>query len=336
MSHLIYKDNCVSVREPCWHGIGHVPTDYLGREEMMKLAGHDFTILEEPLYVARHMVDGDREWDEAETLSGWKGLRHSKDGHIIHVAKDTYEVIQNDQLWDILDEIMGTKEVKYETAGTLKEGAVLWAMARLDEPIQIKGDDSPTYPFITVSTSHDQTGACKAMANAIRVVCWNTYSAADAKAKADGLYFVFRHTKNVKEKIAYAKEALGMVRGQFKQYHELMEALADMPMSWEKVTDFIADFIPMPPEAMITERVKTNILTARAEVVGILNGQFNEGMLTVPAAHQRTAYGVWCACTEYLDHYRGYRTQDTYFKRSILDPSSVKLSLANKLMEVAA
>lgn len=329
MSHEIYKEQVFSVREPMWHGLGQIFDGYPGRVEAMAAAGHDFTILERPIYIP--MTDN----DEATLVEGWKGLVHSKDGHLIHVARDTYEVIQNEQMWDIVDAIVNNPDVKYETAGTLKEGAVLWVMARLDEPVQIKGDNSPTYPYITVSSSHDQTAACRAMANAIRVVCWNTFSAADARAKADGLYFTFRHTKNVKEKIEYAREALGMVRSQFKFYHELMEDLADIPVTFEQIKDFVSDFIPMPPEAMITDRVKDNVNVARAQVIGILNGSFTDGQ-TVPEAHQRTAYGLWCACTEYLDHYRGYRTQDTYFKRSIMDPGTVKLSLAAKLIEAAA
>lgn len=330
MSHLIYKDNVVSVREPMWHGLGHIASDYLGREEMMKLAGHDFQILEKPLYFSV-----DEEDPDVSKVQGWKALVHSKDGHVIHISRESYSVIQNDQLWDIIDALVDQPTIQYETAGVLKEGAVLWVMARAATPIVVKGDPSRTWPFITCWTSHDQSMACRAMASYIRDVCWNTLSMSDKAAKEAGLSYTFRHTKNVKEKIEFAKAAIGLMQSNMGIYQDLVDTLADRPMTWEQIKDFTSDFIPMPPEAMITDRVRENVLTARHTVWGILNGELTE-VPTVPPAHARTAYGLWSACVEYLDHYRTYRSKDTYFKRSIMDPGTIKMEIAKDILEVAS
>src|SRR5690242_8795690 len=40
------------VRVPAWHGLGTVLDDYPGREEAMRLAGHDWDIVELPSFTA--------------------------------------------------------------------------------------------------------------------------------------------------------------------------------------------------------------------------------------------------------------------------------------------
>lgn len=314
-----YFDKGFSVRVPAWHGLAVVLQDYPGREEAMKLAGHDFKIVEEKLFTLDEQIDG------------WKALKREDTKKIIAVVKDSYEIIQNEMIWDVLDAIIAQPNVRYETGGTLKDGAVVWALAGLDEPVRIKGDNSTIYAYLNVNSTHDGTGALRAFVTSIRTICMNTMSAGMSEAERTGLRYTFRHTKNVKDRIEFAKSALGLAKKEFSEFCILADELAEKQVTFEIVKDFLDRFIPAPPEVLTSERVKTNIETARMQVLDILNSS-----QTIPEPHRRTAYGLYCAGTEYLDHVRNFRNQETYLKRCIMDSSSAKNQLLSLVQEVSA
>lgn len=317
MSHEFEKG--FSVREPVWHGLAQILDDYPGREDAMEIAGHNFQVVESPLYVQI----GDRV--EPIQNKDWKALIRDDKNALISVVRGSYEVIQNGVLWDIVDAILGQKNVKYETAGVLKAGAVLWVLARLNEPSQVKGDNSEIYPYIMVSTTHDGTGGTRASAIETRVVCMNTFRAATSQSGKSGREFTFRHTKNVMDRIEDAKSALGLVRIQHEEFIQLANELGSLKVTNKGVEEFLSQFIPYPLGDVVSDRVKGNIEKARDQVRYVLESP------TVPSKHRRTAYGLWSAGVEYLDHLRRYNSAETYFRRSMLDTSRMK----SKLMKVA-
>ena len=85
----------------------------------------------------------------------------------------------------------------------------------------------------------------------------------------------------------------------------------------------------MPPEDVTSERHKRNVMDARRQVNDIIDGE------TIPNAHKRTAYGLWQAGIEYLDHYRRANSPETYFKRGVFDSTQSKQRLAKIAAEVA-
>lgn len=338
-----YFETGFSVRESMWHRLGVVLDHYPGRDEAMELAGHDFNVIERPIFVANPsapilfteehetFVTSKEGNFEAAQAEGWKALVKDKDEAILNVVQNSYTVVQNDDLWDIVDFVVDQPNVKYETAGVLKNGAVLWVLAKIDEPTQIKGDDSEIFPYICVSTTHDGSGACRADATSVRVVCYNTFSMAQSQAQKKGTHFTFRHTKNVKAKIEDAKLALKGVSIQHQEFLALSEELASVKLSKDQRELFVTQFIPMPPEALISPRVMTNIENAREQVRGIF------GSKTTPEAHQFTGYGAFQAGIEYLDWMRGTRGNEleSRFNRSILKPEPAKAKLAKLIKECA-
>jgi phage/plasmid-like protein (TIGR03299 family) len=321
MSHFFEKG--FSVREPAWHGLAQVLEDYPGREKAMELAGHDFKINEKSVYINLGKSKA--------KIDGWKALVRDDTGHIVNVAKDTYNVVQNDILWDIIDAVVDQPNIKYETAGVLKQGAILWVLARIDEPSQVKGDNSPIYPYVAVATAHDGTGATTASCVSIRIICWNTYDAAKAESTRSGLEYKFKHTKNVMNRIEQAQAALGLAKKQHQEFMDLANELAAIDVTEENIKDFLAQFVPEPPANVLTDRVKKNIDDARFQVYDILKG--NTG--TIPEAHYNTAYGLWQSGIEFVDHYRRSHTPETYFRRNVLDPLPIKKKIAKLAMKVA-
>lgn len=320
-----YFDTGFVVREPAWHELGVVLDEYPGREEAMRLAGHDFTITEEPVFTA------------SKRIEGFKALRKqcppelaaedSAHGKVVHVVKESYGVVQNTVGWDIVDALVGEGAL-YETGITMKDGAVCSVLAWLDEPVIIDGDDSPILPYVNVSWAHDGSASLTSRPTSVRVVCWNTQTAAEAQGKRTGTEFTFRHTSKVMDRIEDAKMAMRGVRQAHAEYVEVAAELATLPVNRDQRNLFVSQLIPMPPEALVSKQVVGNVERARASVQALFDGP------TIPDAHRFTGYGLHLAGGEYLDHLRGYRSSDTYFGRQMLRREPAKAKLTSLIKEV--
>lgn len=321
-----YYDMGFAVRQASWHSQEILLADFPTREEGMRLAGHDFDLVELNVGTISEDILG---FEQTQKLSGWKAIARSDTGKVLHVTRDSYTIIQNSVGWDIVD-ALGGEGAKYETGMTLKDGAVCLVCVWLDEPVTITGDDSQTLPYGIVRWTHDGSGSLVCRSTSVRVVCANTDEASAFQARKLGTEYSFRHTKNALERIEDAKLAIRGIRQAHEEYVELAEELARTPISIAQRDLFVNQFLPMPPEALISDRVVRNVEEARTAVRSLFNGP------TIPEAHKLTAYGLRLAGVEYLDHLRGYRNQDTYVGRQLLRTEPAKAKLAKLIEEVVA
>ena len=204
--------------------------------------------------------------------------------------------------------------VRFETAGASQGGKQVWALLYLDEPFQIKGDPSQTLPFIALLNRHDGTGAMAVVRTQVRVVCWNTFQMAAAEGKRTGLTYSFRHMGDPRTRIEEAKLALSGLRSEVEAYREMAETLSERVVTSSSLEQFLSDFLPDPSQEghPVSDRVKSNIYAARRKFKEIYETS------TTTDEIRGNGYGLLQTATEYLDHVRGYRTNDTYIGRSVL------------------
>jgi phage/plasmid-like protein (TIGR03299 family) len=220
---------------------------------------------------------------------------------------------------EIIEFFCGIKGIKFETAGSCKEGAFVWALMYLDEPFAVPGDSSEHLPFRALINNHDGSGACKLIDTIVRIVCWNTFQMASAEGDRTGRQIVFRHTGDVDAKIEEVKESITDMRQDYRHYVELAETMMKVKASPEALEEFLVEFLPNPAEhgEVITDRVAANIEGSRGAFRSKYNGVTCEDVAG-------TAWGIVQASTEYLDWVRNYRTRDTFLGRSILTPEANK------------
>ena len=106
-----------------------------------------------------------------------------------------YTPIQNLECFDFLDTVVDDSNAKYETAGSLYDGRVVWLLLNLNKPVQV--DDDVTHNYLLLTNSHDGSSALKGLTTPIRVVCANTLRLA-IDGKNNG--FSFKHTSNLSGK----------------------------------------------------------------------------------------------------------------------------------------
>ena len=206
---------------------------------------------------------------------------------------------------------------RWETAGVLDGGRSVWCLALLDEPITLPGDDSPTLPYLAITNRHDGTAACALRATAVRIVCANTFRAAELEGERTGATFSFIHKSSWRNRIDEARQAVTGAQAEMRRYAELAAELLAIRITPAQRELFITEFIPKPPEGLITDRVARNVDEARAALRMIFETKTTEHVAD-------TAYGLVQAAGEYLDHVRTARTWETRLNRTLIRPEPLK------------
>ena len=176
------------VGERPWHTLGQKLKQAATLEEALVAGGLDWEVgtvpivpLNEPNSRISHrvaVVRSDRKPGET--------------GRVVGVVHPGFEPLQNRQGALMFDALMGQGKRIYHTGGYLKNGEIIWLLARLPNDIRVRGDDVlETYLLFT--NSHDGSVAIDIRLTTIRVVCQNTLSLA---LHTGGAGKVFRRAHN--------------------------------------------------------------------------------------------------------------------------------------------
>lgn len=327
----LIPEQSFTVRQAAWHGEGFVLDEYPGREEAMRLAGHDWDVAERSIGILRRNIDGKLVY---MTAPGYVEHFRSDNGVTLRIGSDSYERIPNRVPYDVAELLLG-EGFLYETGGSMDEGRQCYLTLLLNEPVVITGDDSTTLPYAGLSWAHDGSAAFSVRSTSVRQVCENTVSASEAEGNRLGTNFVFRHTKNVMDRIEEAKKVIQGVRENHDVYVQAMEELGTLQVTPQQRDLFVSTIIGdrggiISTSAAATDRVKNNIEAERAKIGSLFFGP------TIPEAHRLTGYGLHLAGVEYFDHLRAFRSKDSYVKRTLLADNPAKASLTKTIRELVA
>lgn len=334
MGHL--WDSGYSVREPSWHGLATILDSHPENwGEARKAAGLEWEVAERDLPVI--------DWDDnkqphiAHDTHGhalidpdYKAITRSDNGKRLAITSSTYEVISMEDFGIIFESVLEEPNVKFETAGSLDEGRLVWALAYLNEPMQIGNDPSQTVPYLLLTSRHDGAGAAQLIPTTVRVICANTVKLAEMEGDSRGAVYSFRHTANWRSRIKDAKEAVQGSRREFAAFREISEELYKKPVTSAQREWFVEAFMPYPPEGTFTDRVRRNVDASRDQLRLLAYEETNEKVSS-------TAYGLVQMGVEYLDHIRPYRHKKSYFGRTMMTPEKQKtrlVKLAHKASEI--
>ena len=167
-------ESMFSVREVPWHGLGTIVREAPSSEEAIRLAGLDWDVYPEEVYTK-----------SGNKIPGAYANVRSNDGSALGIVGERYQIVQNSEAFNFTDELLG-EGVKYETAGSLKDGKVIWLLAQLPEAYKILGDE--VTPWVCFTNSFDGSGAIKVAMVSTRVVCNNTLNVALKNAKRTWIF----------------------------------------------------------------------------------------------------------------------------------------------------
>ena len=196
-------------------------------------------------------------------------------------------------------------------------------------PSNCPATTAPTLPYLAITNRHDGTAACALRATAVRIVCANTFRAAELEGERTGATFSFIHKSSWRSRLDEARQAVTGARHEMRRYTELAHQLLGIPVTPRQRELFVTEFIPMPPTGLVTDRVARNVEEARAGPPADLRIEDHRAVAG-------TAYGLMQAAGEYLDHVRTARSWETRLNRTLIRPEPLKHRALSLIREVAA
>ncbi len=251
---------------------------------------------------------------------------------IFGYVSDGYQLIQNVKVGEILDELVEAKEANYVAAFALGQGERVAAVLDLRgvHGLQVKGDPSLYGAYLFATTRHDGTGSLQIGRSMVRLECQNMLDMGLVRAEATGKLVSIRHSGNVDDKLAKARDILGFVNRFVEEFRVVADTLADEPLPRGFVKAFLEDLIPIEPDA---ERTKTR--EDAREAIAHLYTQ-SPTLVGVPGS----AYRLVQAVAEYADHFRPSRGKDekarieNQFKSTIEGPiHNLKQDALDRIVE---
>lgn len=284
-----------------WHGLGTViPEDVVTADRALELAGLDWQVVPQPMYLP----------DGVEVEKFVANVRQT-DSKQLGVVGKGYEIVQNEEAFGFIDDLLDDSGAKFHTAGSLKGGEKVWILAKLPNVIRL-GEGEEIDPFLLFSNDHTGNAAIVVGPTPVRVVCRNTLRIAQAGMQNQ---WKARHTSNVATRILEARRTLQLSF----QYYEDFENLAKDMISTkitsaqfgkflESLIPYKADFDPAAPVA--TDRAAMNVEEARAAIRGLYEHA------DTCANIRGTAWGAYNAVAEYADFDRPIRGKKNQVERA--------------------
>jgi phage/plasmid-like protein (TIGR03299 family) len=271
-----------------WHGLGNQLTPNQPLEVWQQQAGMDWTIESSPVH---YMGNGLRQFNDAKVLF------RSDNNEALSVVSNRYQVVQPHDVLEFYRDLTEVGGFTLETAGVLKGGRKLWALASTGQETYLKGNDQ-VKAYLLLATACDGTLATTAQFTSVRVVCNNTLSI----ATSDGVGAI-KVPHSTKFDPAKVKQQLGIGISSWQRFVVEMKRLADTPAHPFEARRYLVDVLGDPD---FTYHQQPN-LKALNQVFALYTGLGKGSLLT---SSEDTAWGLVNAVTQYVDHDRRARSTD--------------------------
>ncbi len=291
MAHLV--ETMAFVRDTPWHGLGNQLTPNQPIECWITEAGMDWSINDSPVLFNVAGVEGLHIRNHSDS----KVLYRSDTLAPLSVVSNRYQVVQPEEVLHFYKDLVEAGGFELETAGVLKGGRKLWALARTGQETLLKGGDR-VKAYLLLATSCDGTLCTTAQFTSVRVVCNNTLQM--AVADKSGAVKVPHSTKFDPKAV---QEELGIGLSAWDSFIGNICDLANRPVSGMEAMQFFSDVLD--EQVLDIEGGPTS--KAMQQVSSLYSGA---GMGSLLPGTRGTAWGLLNAVTEYVDHQRRARSQD--------------------------
>ena len=295
MTHLV--EQMAYVGQTPWHGLGNALPPGQTIETWARQAGMDWRIEASPV---RYLAAEAGGLGEIQAFPERQVLFRSDTKTPLSVVGGRYQVVQPREILEFYRDLTEHSGFELETAGVLKGGRKLWALARTGQTGTLSGNDR-TDGYVLLATACDGTLATTAQFTSIRVVCNNTLAVAVGGAQQA---VKVRHSTTFDAQ--QVKRRLGISVSAWDDFMYRLKALSERRITRktaEKVFRTVFTDVNHPSGDL---RVKANEQAMKKAMV-LYDGAGRGADL--PSARS-TAYGLLNAVTEFVDHERRARSTD--------------------------
>jgi len=312
MAHQI--EGMAYLGETPWHGLGNQLTEKQPIEVWAQQAGMNWRIESSDV---SYMAKNERGQSIIMPFEEQRVLYRSDTHAPLSVVSQRYQEVQPIEILEFYRDLTEQSGFELETAGVLKGGKKLWALARTGQSTALKGKDVSN-GYMLLATACDGSLATTAQFTSIRVVCNNTLAIALKGANANtGVVKVPHSTKFDADKV---KQQLGISVNSWNEHMYEMKQLTQRKVSQQEAAAYFdavfnnSTMATIDPEENLIQfyrQVANNAQSqanktepngrAMTKVMNMFNGQGRGAELS---SAKDSAYGLLCAMTEFVDHER--------------------------------
>lgn len=296
-----------------WHGLGkRVPSD-VSPEQMLKAANLDWEVTKRPMF----FYDD----NNGPVLTSTNALVRSTDNKLLTVVNDTWKPVQNREAFEFFNDFVVAGDMEMHTAGSLKGGKMVWALAQLKDKFELFGGDL-VEGFLLFSNPHEFGRSIDIRFTPTRVVCNNTMTMALSEKTKFAVKVNHRSTFNGDQ----VKDMLGIASDRMAHYKEQAEFLGKRKFKNETIVEYFNRVFPSLSKDQVTsdDLNKFPISRQAEEAMQVLHTQ--------PGA--KFAEGSWWQAfntvTYMADHTLG-RSRDTRLTSSWYGQNRLKKEKALEL-----
>lgn len=232
-----------------WHGLGNKVPDDLTPAQMLEAAGLDWTVSTKACYTR---IGG------KHTRIDRQALVRDSDESILDIISNDWKPMQNIDAFEFFNDFVGAGDMKMETAGALKDGKIVWALARVNESFEICGGKDRVDAFLHFTNPHSYGSSIDVRFTPIRVVCNNTLTLSLATKSKNVVKVNHRREFDAE----YVKETLGIAKQKLEDYREVAEFLSNRRYTNEDIVEYFTRIFPITS----AKKAKENELSRNAKL----------------------------------------------------------------------
>lgn len=267
MAHMIEMVNGVAqmayAGDVPWHGLGKQVSPDLTPAQMLDEAGLNWTVAKEQAFVIIN--------DEAQEIDR-SALVRSSDNKILDIVTNDWNPVQNQEAFEFFNDFIAAGEMQMHTAGSLKDGQIVWALAKVNDSFELfKGDKIDSY--LLFSNFHKYGFSTDVRFTPIRVVCNNTLTLSLNSTVERMVKISHRkqfQADNVKMMLGIAKEKL-------QSYKEMAEFLGSKMYKEESLVDYFQRIFPLNTSSEDKKDMSRNASRAMSLIHSQPGAEFAEG-----------------------------------------------------------
>ncbi len=294
MAHLI--ERMAYQGETPWHGLGSQLPPKQPLEVWAKQAGMDWSIRETPVCYRTNGIDHDH---TVLTFEDQKVLYRSDTGSALSVVGDRYRVVQPREVLEFYRDLTDVFGYELETAGVLKGGRKLWALARTGQDAMLKNQDT-VCSYLLLATSCDGTLATMATPTTVRVVCNNTLAVA-----LKGANNVVKVPHSTTFDPMAVKKQLGIATSQWAAFLYRIQSMANRTVKSSEASTYFENVLNLPSHGSLAAAPPNGRALKRMQA--LFDGQGRGAELSTAKG---TTWGLLNAVTEFVDHERRARSRE--------------------------
>ena len=298
-----------------WHGLGTEVSNELTPLQMMQKAGVDWEVEQQKIVTESGLEINDK-----------VALVRTSDNTLLDVTGKDWKPVQNEEAFTFFSEFVAAGDMEMHTAGSLKEGRNVWALAKVKESFDVFGEDRVD-SYLLFSNPHQYGKAVDVRFTPIRVVCNNTLTFSLQSASKNSVKVGHRTAFDADT----VKETLGLASEKFAKYKEMAQFLGSRKVTAESLIQYYNDVFPT------TSRKEEKTPVAVYDDLSKAAKMCYDALEVQPGA--QFAAGTWWqafnSVTYYTDHLQGRNSENRLHNQWFGYNQAKKVTAAEKAVAYA-